>query len=173
MSFIIAAIVSALFLAADQLTKYIVTVNMTLGESRPFLKGLIDLVYIYNEGGAWGFLSGQQWILLTVTSIIIIAFITVLVKFGTSEKVLFWSICLVLSGGLGNMIDRIFRGGRVVDFLHFQFMPDFPVFNVADCAVVIGTGLLILYFVLETVKENKANKVSLESLEEKSEETND
>ena len=158
MSFIIAAIVSALILVADQITKYIVTVNMTLGESRPFLKGLIDFVYIYNEGGAWGFLSGYQWILLTITSIIIIIFITVLVKYGMQDKLLFWSVCLVLSGGLGNMIDRIFRGGKVVDFLHFEFMPDFPVFNVADCGVVIGTGLLILYFIVGTINENKMKK---------------
>ena len=158
MSFIIAAIVSALILVADQITKYIVTVNMTLGESRPFLKGLIDFVYIYNEGGAWGFLSGYQWILLTITAIIIIVFITVLVKYGMTDKLLFWSVSLVLSGGLGNMIDRIFRGGKVVDFLHFEFMPDFPVFNVADCGVVIGTGLLIAYFIIGTIKENKMKK---------------
>ncbi len=169
MSFIIAAVVSVLFLVADQITKYIVTVNMTLGESRPFLKGLIDFVYIYNEGGAWGFLSGYQWILLTITSIIIIVFITVLVKYGMNDKVLFWSICLVLSGGLGNMIDRIFRGGKVVDFLHFEFMPDFPVFNIADCAVVIGTGLLILYFILQTIKENKTKANITANSEEKSE----
>mgnify|MGYP003562726249 CR=1 FL=1 len=167
MSCIIAAVVWVLFIVADQITKYIVTVNMTLGESRPFLKGLIDFVYIYNEGGAWGFLKGQQWILLTITSVIIIVFITVLIKYGMSDKVLFWSICLVLSGGLGNMIDRLFRDGKVVDFLHFEFMPNFPVFNVADCAVVIGTGLLILYFVLETVKENKEKKNSLIKAEEK------
>ncbi len=167
MSFIIAAIVSALILIADQITKYIVTVNMTLGESRPFLKGLIDFVYIYNEGGAWGFLSGYQWILLTVTSIIIIIFITVLVKYGMQDKLLFWSVCLVLSGGLGNMIDRIFRGGKVVDFLHFEFMPDFPVFNVADCAVVIGTGLLIVYFIVGSIKENRIKKAETSLSEDK------
>lgn len=167
MSFIIAAIVSALILVADQITKYIVTVNMSLGESRPFLKGLLDFVYIYNEGGAWGFLSGYQWILLTVTSIVIIIFITVLVKYGMQDKLLFWSVCLVLSGGLGNMIDRIFRGGKVVDFLHFEFMPDFPVFNVADCSVVIGTGLLIIYFIVGSIRENKMKKTEAALSEEK------
>ena len=56
------------------------------------------------------------------------------------------------------MIDRIFRGGNVVDFLHFEFFPSFPVFNVADCAVVVGAGLLILYFILDTIKEEKQKK---------------
>ena len=160
MSFIIAAIVSVLILVADQITKYIVTVNMTLGESRPFLKGLIDFVYIYNEGGAWGFLSGYQWILLTITAIIIIIFITVLIKYGMNDKLLFWSICLVLSGGLGNMIDRIVNG-YVTDFLYFELI-NFPVFNVADCYVVvsaIAAMLLILFYYkeedLETIKNGK------------------
>jgi signal peptidase II len=71
---------------------------------------------------------------------------------------LFWAICLVLSGGIGNMIDRIFRSGNVIDFLHFEFWPQFPVFNVADCGIVIGAGLLILHFIIEAVNEYKARK---------------
>ena len=51
------------------------------------------------------------------------------------------------------MIDRVFRDGKVVDFLHFEFYPTFPVFNVADIGVVVGAGLLILYFVLDTLKD--------------------
>ena len=66
-----------------------------------------------------------------------------------------WSIILVLSGGIGNLIDRVFRGGKVVDFLHFEFYPEFPLFNLADCPVVIGGGLLIMAYVLDIVKESK------------------
>ena len=62
---------------------------------------------------------------------------------------------LVLSGGVGNMIDRVFRDGNVIDFLHFEFFPSFPVFNVADCAIVVGAGLLILYFLIDSVRESK------------------
>ena len=63
-----------------------------------------------------------------------------------------------MSGGIGNLIDRIFRNGNVVDFLHFTFMPNFPVFNVADCGVVIGAGLLILYFIIEMINDSRAKK---------------
>ncbi|MBO5955916.1 MAG: signal peptidase II, partial [Clostridia bacterium] len=65
------------------------------------------------------------------------------------------AVCLVISGGLGNMIDRVFRGGNVVDFLHFEFYPTFPVFNVADIFVCIGAGLLAIFFVFIEEKYRK------------------
>ena len=77
-----------------------------------------------------------------------------LLKHGMKNKLLFWAITLVLSGGLGNMIDRIFNNGKVVDFICLEFI-DFPVFNIADCAIVIGAGLLILYFIRDLIKERK------------------
>ena len=84
--------------------------------------------------------------------------ITFLLKYGKRNKLLIWAVSLVISGGMGNLIDRIFRGGKVVDFLHFEFFPSFPIFNIADIAVVVGAGLLILYFIIDTVKESKNNK---------------
>ena len=83
------------------------------------------------------------------------------------NPLLIWAMTLVLSGGIGNMIDRVFRDGNVVDFLHFTFWPDFPIFNVADCAIVVGAGLLILYFLLDSIKE-----YNLKKNEVKKEETN-
>ena len=58
------------------------------------------------------------------------------------------------------MIDRIFNDGKVIDFLHFEFWPTFPVFNVADCAIVIGSCLLVLYFIMDTAKETKTKRNS-------------
>ncbi len=63
-----------------------------------------------------------------------------------------WGFCLVISGGVGNLIDRVFYGGQVVDFISTDFM-DFPVFNVADICVTVGAALVILYFVIDTVNE--------------------
>ena len=157
MSYILAIVCAVVMLAADQYTKYIVIQNMTLNESIDFLPGFMNFWYIHNEGGAWGFLEGYTWLLLSLTVVIMLVCIAMLIKVGLKNKVLFWSICLILSGGLGNMIDRVFRNGKVIDFLNFQFI-DFPVFNVADCAVVIGAGLLILYFVTDMFKETKAKR---------------
>ncbi len=142
----------------DQLTKYLVMSDFYLGETREFINGLIDFTYIHNRGAAWGMLNGKTWILLTFTIAVMIFCVVVIVKQGSKNKLLLWAMTLVLSGGIGNMIDRVFRDGNVVDFLHFEFWPTFPVFNIADCAIVVGAGMLILYFVLDTVNEYKFKK---------------
>lgn len=157
MSYILAIICGVVALAVDQLTKFTVTQNMQLNDSAEFISGFMDFWYIHNEGGAWGFLEGYTWILLSVTIIIMLICIAMLLKSNMKNKLLFWTVCLILSGGLGNMIDRLFRNGKVVDFMHFQFI-DFPVFNVADCTIVVGAGLLILYFILDMIRENKEKR---------------
>ena len=158
-SYILAFLCGVLLLVADQLTKYYISTNFVLGESGEFLSGFIDLTYIHNRGGAWGMLYGRTYILLPITLVIMIICIIFYVKYGKKSRLLLWAITLVMSGGIGNMIDRVFRDGNVVDFLHFEFFPSFPVFNVADCAIVVGAGLLILYFILDAVREERQKKL--------------
>ncbi len=158
LSIILAVISSVFVLGADQYTKYYISSEFELFERADFIKGFIDIQYIHNNGGAWGILSGNTWILLSLTIIVMLILITLLLKIGIKSKLLFWAVSLVISGGVGNLIDRIFREGNVVDFLHFEFWPTFPIFNVADIAVVVGAGLLILYFVIDTVKDYKRFK---------------
>lgn len=157
-SYILAIICGFVILGLDQYTKYLVVTNFTLGESYDFIKGFMDLTYIHNRGGAWGMLSGYTWVLLSITIIIMLVCLTMLIKVGLKNKLMFWAITLVLFGGIGNLIDRIFRDGNVVDFLHFAFFRDFPVFNIADCSIVVGSGLLILYFLIETYQDAKKKK---------------
>lgn len=164
-SYILALIVGALILAADQYTKYYIMTTFELGQGTDFIKGIIDIVYIHNKGGAWGILEGHTWGLLAMTVIIMLVCIALLFKWGAKNKLIFWAMSLVLFGGVGNLIDRIFRDGNVVDFLHFEFWPTFPVFNVADCAIVIGVALLMLYFAVDTAKELKS-KMSHNSIKE-------
>lgn len=155
LSYILAVVSAVLLLGADQLTKYLISTRFELEESRVFLKGFIEFLYIHNRGGAWGLLYGKTYILIPITVIVMAVCIILYKKYGKKSKLLFWAIMLVLSGGIGNMIDRVFRDGNVIDFLHFEFFPSFPVFNVADCAIVVGAGLLILYFLIDSVKESK------------------
>lgn len=147
-----------MLLICDAVTKIYIMSNFSLGESAPFLKGIVDICYIHNKGAAWGMLSGKTTVLLILTALVMVFCVFFLWKYAKKSKLLFWAVCLVLAGGLGNMYDRIFRDGNVVDFLHFEFWPDFPIFNVADCGVVIGAGLLILYFIIDTIKEYKSKK---------------
>lgn len=164
-SYILALLTGVAFLVADQLTKAYISANFSLGETADFLKGFIDLTYIHNKGGAWGMLSGYTWLLISMTIIIMIICIALLLKFGLKDKLMFWAMSLVMFGGIGNMIDRIFRGGNVVDFLHFSFWKSFPVFNVADCAVVIGAGLVILYFVIGMINDSRRKSLPQEQAE--------
>lgn len=164
-SYILALLTGVAFLVADQLTKAYISANFTLGETSDLLKGFIDLTYIHNKGGAWGMLSGYTWLLISMTIIIMIICIALLLKFGLKDKLMFWAMSLVMFGGIGNMIDRIFRGGNVVDFLHFSFWKSFPVFNVADCAVVIGAGLVILYFVIGMINDSRRKSFPQEQAE--------
>ena len=158
MLYLLAGIISLLFLVADQLTKWYIASNFTLTQTKPFIEGLIDFTYVHNKGGAWGLMEGHTWILLSLTFFIMIVCIALLIKEGFKNKLLFFSVCLILSGGIGNMIDRIFRNGNVVDFIHLHFMPEFPVFNIADFAVCIGAGLLLLYFIIDMIKDYKIRR---------------
>ncbi|MBE6727684.1 MAG: signal peptidase II [Ruminococcaceae bacterium] len=159
-SYILAVVTGLSVLGLDQYTKYFMADFLA---SKPngcdFIPGFIDLILTRNGGGAWGMLSGYTWVLISITIIIMLVCITLLLKMGPGNKLLFWAICLVLGGGLGNMIDRIFRNGLVIDFLHFSFLPKFPVFNVADIGIVCGAGLLLLYFIVSSIKESKQKKM--------------
>lgn len=154
-SYILAAITGVIVLVVDQFTKVFVSNNFEMAKSYKFLPGIIDITYIHNDGAAWGMLGGYTWLLLSITIVVMLACIALLLKWGLRDKLIFWSAMLVLSGGVGNMIDRIFRGGNVIDFLHFEFWPTFPVFNVADCAICVGAGLIILSLFKSIIDEQK------------------
>ncbi len=160
-SYILAVIAAVGVFVADRLTKAYIVGEFALAESRTFIPGLLDFTYVHNKGGAWGMLNGHTWLLVSLTVIVMIICLSLLITKGLKNKTLFWAIILVLSGGMGNLVDRIFNNGTVIDFLHLHFMPDFPVFNIADCAVVIGAALLILELVIDMVTDHR--KVSSEN----------
>ena len=153
--YILAIVCAVLFLVADQVSKYLVVQNIPLNGEAEFINGLISFHHIHNSGGAWGFMENHTWLLLSITVIAMIICFAMLLKTKKNDKLLFWALCLVMSGGLGNMIDRIFRGGKVVDFLVFDFYKQFPRFNIADCVVVIGAGLIVIYFIIDFGKNLK------------------
>ena len=144
MMYMIGALASAAILALDQWVKYWITVNLPLGESPPLLPGFVQLRTVHNFGAAWSSFSGMRWLLVGVTSVIVLAVAYVLVRRIVRHPLGVAACFLILSGGLGNIIDRV-RLGYVVDMFDFQFM-NYPVFNVADIAVVSGALLAVIYY---------------------------
>lgn len=153
MSALLAIICGVLVVVIDQLTKYLVTAFMDLNEVIKLIPGILNLNRITpNAGAAFGILEGKTWLLITVTVLIMLICIGLLIRKTFDSKLMQWSLCLVLGGGIGNLIDRVFRGGNVVDFLEFGFFK-FPVFNVADIAVCVGAGMMVLYFIVDFVAD--------------------
>lgn len=133
--------------ALDQAVKLWTAASLGLYQSRPLIPGFVELLYVQNTGGGFSILSQHTW-LLTALTLVVMAFIAaLLVKKVFSHPLAMWTLVLALGGGLGNLIDRV-RLGYVVDMFHFQFLPSYPVFNVADIFVVAGVIGFAAYYLL-------------------------
>ncbi len=155
---IIAAVCIVLIAGIDQIIKLYIVQHFALGEEKPFLHiGSLDILhlrYIENDGSAFSSFSGQRVLLLVVTGISMVVCIYLLIRYAQKRPLLFWSLTMIIGGGIGNMIDRIFRDGRVVDYLDVQLF-DFAIFNFADCFVTVGTALLFVYILFFMDKKPK------------------
>ena len=149
---ILAVAAMALLVAVDQLIKYLVVRDFALGESRRFLHfgdtELMNLTYVRNDGAAFSSMSGQRAILIGLPVILLGVCIWAMWKYGRNSPFLKWNLTLVMAGGIGNLIDRIFRGGDVVDYLDIRLF-HFAVFNFADCCICIGVFLILLYMLFD------------------------
>lgn len=114
MLYAIFAVLGAALLALDQWVKHWITVNLPLGESAPLLPGLVELRTVHNYGAAWSSFSGQRWLLLAVTACIVLAVLYALVRRIVRHPLGLAACFLILSGGIGNIIDRA-RLGYVVE----------------------------------------------------------
>lgn len=134
-----------LLIAFDQFTKQLAVDRLKGQPSFPLIRGVLELHYLENTGSAFGLLQGQRVFLLAVGVLFLVAALFFLIRLPVERK--FFAIHLlvsgVIAGGLGNMADR-FRLGYVIDFIYFALI-DFPIFNVADCYVVVSA---ILFFII-------------------------
>lgn len=136
----------------DQLTKALACFYC-IENPVPFIPQILDFKYTENTGAAWSILSGKTLLLSVFTGILLLALLILLFK-GIFRRPMEWiSIVLIVSGGLGNLIDRIFRG-YVIDFIHTLFM-NFPIFNFADCCVCVGACLMLLAILIYDMKDRK------------------
>ena len=140
----ICTLLAVAFLGLDQWLKAYVSANIPLGEAQPFLPGIMELRTVHNYGAAWSSFSGMRWLLVAVTTLIVLVVAVLLVKKVVRHPLGVFACYMVITGGVGNIIDRV-RLGYVVDMFHFEFWPSYPVFNVADICVVCGAILGAVY----------------------------
>ena len=153
---LIYAVLIVLLVGVDQLTKYLAAVYLAPVGTASFLPGIMELRYVDTDGMAFSMLSGRQTLLIVVTSITIGALVWYLFFKKPPMRAERVALCLIIAGGLGNLIDRV-AAGRVIDFFATTFI-NFAVFNVADCFVCIGGALWVLAVMIAEHKKKKEQK---------------
>ena len=157
MQYILMLLMAGGIVAADQLTKLWVLRDIPFHGHVDAIPGIFSLTYIQNRGAAWGSFEGMMWlfalIFLLFTGLLVWEFFKKQMPFKAFDR---FCIVAIWAGGLGNMIDRLFRG-YVVDMINLDFM-SFPIFNVADCFITCGCIALmadLLFFNKDFWKEEK------------------
>ena len=148
--FRVSLIAFVITLTLDILTKYLINANLTYADRIPVIEGFFYLTHVRNTGAAFGlFRDAPSVIRLTffigIAGVAIVIIIQFLRRLAPGDRLSALALGLILGGAVGNLIDRI-RLGEVVDFLHFDLWGGYswPDFNVADSAIVVGVGLLVL-----------------------------
>ena len=136
-----------LLILLDQAVKGYVVKEIPLGGMRRFIPKVVSLTYLKNSGAAFSMLENQQWFFTIITLIAMGAAFVYLYRHIEGSIWLLLGLTLIISGGIGNFIDRL-RQGFVVDMFHLDFM-NFAIFNVADIYLSIGVGLLLIYILRE------------------------
>lgn len=141
---IIYFILSVFLMAVDQATKFFTVSSVPLGgDGMTIIKNVLSVTYCQNTGGSWGFLSNHQIFLILATIIVLIGASLYIIKAKPKSRLFRLGASLVYAGALSNLADRLLRG-FVVDMIRTDFM-DFPIFNIADCCVVVGMALICIF----------------------------
>lgn len=147
-------LISGIIVLIDQLTKLLVAQTMEIREQIPVVEGVFYLTSHRNSGAAWGILQGQMWFFYVVTIIVVGFIVYYMRQYAKESKWMGWALALILGGAVGNFIDRVFRK-EVVDFLDLYIGSyNYPIFNIADSALVIGVIMVMIAVLLD----EKANK---------------
>ena len=144
MRFLLYAAALLVMIAGDQALKGWTVSHLELGESTPFIPAIMQLQRLHNYGAAWSSLSGKTVLLVAMTSVLLVAVAVLLFKKIVRHPMGVTACVLVLGGGIGNMIDRVALG-YVVDMFDLLLF-SYPVFNLADCFVVVGAILGAVYY---------------------------
>lgn len=142
---------------ADQITKWaIIAAYPAVGDGTALIPGVLNFTHVDNTGAALGMMKDSRWVFMIVSAAAIVLMLVYLIKWPPKSRLTGLSLALVIGGGIGNMIDRVFRG-YVIDFIDFCAFPKIwkYVFNVADICVCVGCAAAVLCFVFFEWKDEK------------------
>ena len=151
-------LVSGCVIFVDQITKYIIKINLSLYDNIIVIEKFFNITHILNPGGAFGLLASQspeirKFIFLFMSSIVALFVLWFYKKCASNFVFLSYGLALIFGGAVGNLIDR-FKYGKVVDFLDFYIGSlHWPAFNVADSAISIGMGILIYHILFNKIPD--------------------
>lgn len=155
------AIVAVIILILDQVTKLWTISKIGLGATSPLIPGVVQLTNIQNTGAAFSFLEGGRWFFVVLTLVVTVGVIVLLSRDIIKGKLGRWMLVLVVAGGLGNCIDRAFKG-YVVDMFQLQFKifgKDFAIFNVSDIFITVCGIIFCVYLIFHKEPEKAPTPV--------------
>lgn len=142
-------------IGGDQFTKHLITSSMQLGQSQVIINDFFYFTYAHNTGVAWGMLAGHLWLFIIVALVSAVLMIIFFRKTTKREVLTRFGLVLTFAGMVGNLIDRVVFG-YVRDFIDVIIVNyNFPIFNIADMAVVIGVALIIIEIIFEEYLHGK------------------
>lgn len=136
-------LLAVIIAVADQITKIMIQKSFVTGQSVEVIKGVLNFTYVKNEGAAFGIMQGAKAAFIIITVAVFAAAFIYFKKYRPASPLFLTATAFVLSGAVGNLIDRVVLG-YVRDFIDVAFM-DFPVFNIADSMICIGALLIVIY----------------------------
>lgn len=152
----VAIAIGLLLAVLDQIIKYFVSADLKLMGSVTVIDNILNFTYVENRGVAFGMFSGMRWVFIALTALLICAIIIYMFKRKPQSKLFYVCVALIIGGGIGNLIDRIFYG-YVIDYISLSFFS--PVCNFADYCITIGTALLVIYVLFFSKEFNEQKKV--------------
>lgn len=153
---ILSLISVVVLLSADQLIKYVVDLKLKGNPPVVLIKNVLQFNYLENDGAMMGFMKGKTELMTVLAVICVIAMLAVIITGRIKDRVDYWCLLFMITGGLGNIIDRIFRG-YVIDYIEALFV-DFYIFNFADCLITVAAFVMIFYQMYLIYKDNKEKK---------------
>lgn len=145
-----------LLLVTDQYIKYIVDLKLKGSPAVVVIKNVLQFNYLENDGAMLGMMGGKTTLMTVLAVVCVIVMIAVVFTGIIRDRVDYWCVLLMISGGLGNIVDRIFRG-YVIDYIEVLFI-DFYIFNFADCLITVAAFVLVFYQLWLIYRDTKNKK---------------